>query len=73
MPGITQRAMTALALAGAALSAGGAAHAESLNQELVDRVHVGVDGDLAQHVLDEAVHTIDTVQSKASIQPSGRR
>ncbi|QGV77189.1 hypothetical protein [Streptomyces ficellus] len=65
------RALTLLALAGAALAAGPAAHAESLNGGIVDKVHVGLDGRLAQPVLDEAVHTVDTVQSKASIQPGG--
>lgn len=71
MSRITKRALTTLALTGVALTACGTAHAESLNEGLIDKVHVGVDGRLGQHVLDEAVDTVDTVQSKASIQPGG--
>ncbi|MER7110294.1 hypothetical protein [Streptomyces sp. NPDC000229] len=69
MPRTTKRALTTLALTGAALTVCGTAHAESLNEGLIDKVHVGVDGRLGQGMLDEAVHLADTVQSKASIQP----
>ncbi|ORT57196.1 hypothetical protein [Streptomyces sp. CB03238] len=72
MPRTSKRALVTLALTGAALSVCGTAHAESLNEGLIDRVQVGVDGKLGQHVLDEAVHTVDAVQSKASIQPGSR-
>ncbi|MFF8833384.1 hypothetical protein [Streptomyces sp. NPDC015131] len=69
-PTAAQRALTLLALAGAALTPTGAAHAASLNEGIVDKIHVGVDGRLGQHVLDETLHTVDTVQSKASIPPA---
>ncbi|MEV3987603.1 hypothetical protein AB0J57_01710 [Streptomyces sp. NPDC049837] len=71
MPRTTKRALATLALTGAAMAVCGNAHAESLNGGLIDRVRLGVDGRLGQHVLDEAVHAVDLVQSKASIQPSG--
>ncbi|MFF8288600.1 hypothetical protein ACF068_05105 [Streptomyces sp. NPDC016309] len=67
----TQHTLVLLALTGAALAVPGTAHADSLNEGLVDRVHVGVDGKAGQHVVDEAVHTLDAVQSKASIRPGG--
>ncbi|GAA2438743.1 hypothetical protein [Streptomyces lavendulocolor] len=71
MPRTTTRVLTTLALTGAALAASATAHAESLNGGLVDKVHLGVDGRLGQHVLDRAVDTVDSVQSKASIRPGG--
>ncbi|MGA5421390.1 hypothetical protein [Streptomyces lavendulocolor] len=67
------RALALLALTGAALAPSAtAAHAESLNGGLVDKVHVGADGRLGQQVLDEAVDALHTVQSKASIRPGAR-
>ncbi|GAA2499318.1 hypothetical protein [Streptomyces gobitricini] len=67
-----KRALAVFALTGATLAAPAAAHAESLNGGLIDKVHVGLDGRFGQHLLEEAVHTVDTVQSKASIHPGGR-
>jgi hypothetical protein len=71
MPRTAKRALVMLALTGATLAAPAAAHAESLNGGLIDKVHVGLDGRLGRHALEEAVHTVDTVQSKASIRPGG--
>ncbi|WP_336317990.1 hypothetical protein [Streptomyces lavendofoliae] len=71
MPRTATRALAMLALTGATLAVPAAAHAESLNGGLIDKVHVGLDGRLGGQVLGEAVRTVDTVQSKASIRPGG--